>query len=102
MGTQTILANETVSISELRNNIGRYFTDHAIAVLSNNKPTGYVIGAKAFEAMVNMLLQAQQTESFNGSFRPTSDRLKAITQKGLQILENASEDELKELGKFSE
>lgn len=50
--THTILADETVSVSELKKSPSQYFTDHAIAVLSNNRPTGYVIGAAAYEANV--------------------------------------------------
>lgn len=37
MKTHKILADETISVSELRKNPGQYFTDHAIAVLSSNR-----------------------------------------------------------------
>ena len=102
MRTHTILANESVSMTDLRNNLKDYFTDHAIAVLSNNKPAGYVIGASAYEAMVNLLMQAQQTETFDASFVPASERLKAITRKGMEMIEDASSKELDKLGQYSE
>jgi len=47
VSTQTILADETVSISEFRKKNQEYFTGHAIAVLSSNRTAGYIIGAEA-------------------------------------------------------
>jgi len=102
VSTHTILADETVSVSDLRKNPSHYFTDHAIAVLSNNRPTGYVIGADAYEALVALLAQVQQTETFPGQFRPTAERMKAITRKGMTLLEDASEEQAEKLGEFSE
>ncbi|MCU7875288.1 MAG: type I toxin-antitoxin system antitoxin YafN [Candidatus Thiodiazotropha sp. (ex Lucinoma borealis)] len=102
MSTHTILADETVSVTELRKNPSQYFTDHAIAVLSNNRPTGYMIGAAAYEAMVAMLTQMQQEQVFQGQFQPTAERMKAITDKGMELLANASKEQLEELGQFSE
>lgn len=102
MSTYTILADETVSVSELRKNPSQYFTDHAIAVLSNNRPTGYVIGAHAYEVIVSMLTQMQQEETFQGQFQPTAERMKAITGAGLELLTNASKEQIEELGQFSE
>lgn len=96
MGTHKILADETISVSELRKNPGQYFTDHAIAVLSNNRLTGYVIGAEAYEALVALLMQNQVTEHFTGRFRPTAAHMKTIAQKGAELLANASEEELGE------
>ncbi len=99
MSTQTILADETVSISELRKKPQEYFTDHAIAVLSNNRTAGYVIGAEAYETLLMILRQSQQLETFEGRFRPTAERLREITEKGAKLLENATEEQL---GSFSE
>lgn len=100
--THTILANETVSVSELKKSPSQYFTDHAIAVLSNNRPTGYVIGAAAYEAMVSMLKQINQTETFPSEFSPTAEEMRKITAKGMALLENASNQDLENLGSFSE
>jgi len=100
--THTILADETVSVSELKKSPSQYFTNHAIAVLSNNRPTGYVIGAAAYEAMVTMLKQINQTETFQGEFCPTAEEMRKITAKGMELLENASEQDLGKLGNFSE
>ncbi|GMR20984.1 MAG: type I toxin-antitoxin system antitoxin YafN [Gammaproteobacteria bacterium] len=99
VSTQTILADETVSISELRKKPKEYFTDHAIAVLSNNRTAGYVIGAEAYETLLMILRQSQQLETFEGRFRPTAERLREITEKGAKLLENATEEQL---GSFSE
>jgi antitoxin YafN len=99
MKTHKILADETISVSELRKNPGQYFTDHAIAVLSSNRPIGYVIGSETYEALVALLVQNQETEHFTGRFRPTAARMKTIARKGAELLANASEEELAE---FSE
>ena len=100
--THTILADETVSVSELKKSPSQYFTDHAIAVLSNNRPTGYVIGAAAYEAMVSMLKQVNQTETFQSEFSLTAEEMRKITAKGMALLENASAQDLEKLGNFSE
>ncbi len=99
--TYTILADETVSVSDLKKSPSQYFTDHAIAVLSNNRPAGYVIGASAYEALVSMLIQCQQMETFSGEFRPTANRMREITTKGMELLQNASSDDLKKLENYS-
>lgn len=99
VSTQTILADETVSISELRKKPQEYFTDHAIAVLSNNRTAGYIIGAEAYETLLMILRQSQQFETFEGRFRPTAERLREITEKGTKLLEDATEEQL---GSFSE
>jgi antitoxin YafN len=99
MNTQTILAEETVSITDFRKNPKGYFTDHAIGVLSNNRPAGYVIGAVAYEAMVAIVKQSVGNSFFEGRFMPTAERMKEITQQGAQLLDNASEEDLEQ---FSE
>ena len=99
MNIQTIMAEETVSISDFRKNPKGYFTDHAIGVLSNNRPAGYVIGAEAYEALVAIITQTQANSFFEGSFKPTAKRMKEITQQGMQLLADASEEDLE---KFSE
>ncbi len=99
--TYTILADETVSVSDLKKSPSQYFTDHAIAVLSNNRPAGYIIGASAYEALVSMLSQCQQTEAFSGEFKPTASRMREITAKGMELLEKASSDDLEKLGNYS-
>ncbi|VAW51426.1 hypothetical protein MNBD_GAMMA06-1196 [hydrothermal vent metagenome] len=99
--THTILADETVSVSDLKKSPSQYFTDHAIAVLSNNRPAGYVIGASAYEALVSMLSQCQQGETFFGEFRPTASRMREITTKGMELLQNAPTDDLEKLGNYT-
>ncbi len=50
-----ILAEQTVSITELRKNPAQYFIDEPVVVLSKNKPVGYMLSAKLFETIVDML-----------------------------------------------
>lgn len=58
-----------------------------------------MIGAEAYEALITLLRQGQETEHFTGRFRPAAVRMKTIAQKGAELLANASEEEL---GEFSE
>lgn len=94
MSTRQIFADVTVSISELRKKPQEYFTDHAIAVISNNRPVGYVIGAEAYESLVSILRQSQQVNTFKGRFRPTAERLREIAGGGAKYLKDASEEQL--------
>lgn len=91
---QRILAEHSVSITELRKNPAQYFTDEPIAVLSNNKPTGYTLSAKLFEALVDMLEKQQIENQFTAQFRPSTEQLRAIAQHGQALLEQATDDDL--------
>ena len=56
--TQTIFANTTVSISDLRKNISTIIDeagDSVVAVLNNNKPAAYLLSAKAYESLLERL-----------------------------------------------
>jgi len=75
------LADKTVSVSELKKSPSKYFTGEPIAVLSNNQTIGYVLGASVYEALVSMLNQCQQSETFPGAFKPTAERMREITAK---------------------
>lgn len=94
MSTQTILADQTVAISELRKKPQEYFTDRPIAVLSNNRTAGYVIGAEAYEAIMAVLRQSRQTETFAGRFRPTAERLRELAAQGMKDLAMANAADL--------
>lgn len=80
MSIRRIFAEVTVSISELRNKPKLYFTDQPIAVISHNRPVGYVIGARAYEDLVSILCQSQQDDTFEGRFQPTAARLREIVE----------------------
>lgn len=99
MSTHKILAEETVSVSELRKNPSLYFTDHPVAVMAHNHATGYVVGAELFETMMNIIEQNQAAKTVVGQFRPASARLKEIAKESAEFLLQASEEEL---GHFSE
>lgn len=96
---QRILAEHTVSITELRKNPAQYFTDEPVVVLSNNKPAGYMISAKLFEAMVDMIEKQQAANQVTAHFRPTAEQLRAIAQQGNTLLSQATDEEL---GEFTE
>lgn len=99
MSTQAIFAEQTVSITELRKNPAQYFADEPVAVLSNNKPAGYMVSTAVFEMLVKAMEQQQRTAGFKAGFRPTAARLDAIAARGNELLQDATDADL---GEFSE
>ena len=104
--TQKVYAEQSVSITELKNNPNAVFAEAgngAIAVLSHNKPKGYILSEKQFVEMIEtmeMLMEGQKIQNnVIAKFRPTNARLKAIADKGEALLLQASKEEL---GQFSE
>ncbi len=87
-----ILAEHTISMTELRKNPAQYFTDEPIAVLSNNKPAGYMLSASLFEAMIDLLEKQQANRQFVAKFRPTAEQLKAIALHGQALVEQAIDE----------
>ncbi len=55
---ETILANKSVGLSELKANpaaVMRTAEQEPVAILNRNKPAGYVIGAAQWEAITEIL-----------------------------------------------
>ena len=52
--------------------------------------------------MVAMFRQTNQTETFQSEFCPTAVEMRKITNKGMALLENVSDQDLEKLGSFSE
>ena len=92
MPTQHIYAEQTVSITELRKNPAQFFKEEPVAVLSINKPAGYMVNPELFEQMINLL--AANTKTVESQFRPARARLEAIAKKGEELLLNATEEQL--------
>lgn len=97
MASYAILAEKAVSVSEARKNLSQYFTDEPVAVLSNNKPAGYMLSAELYEKMLRIIEASGAVEQ--GLFRPTALRLKEISRVSEQLLLNA---EIAKLSEFSE
>lgn len=96
METHAILAEKSVSISALRNNPAQYFGDQPIAVLSHNKPTGYLIGAELFEQMMELIEDLEEARSFRGSFRPTGAQLAEYCKRGAELIVNATPEQMED------
>lgn len=92
MAMQTILADKTVSASELRKSPCQFFTDKPVAVLSHSKTAGYMVGAELFEKMVALIEEAYPEVS--SAFRPASARLDAIAYQCTELLLSASDNDL--------
>ena len=69
-----ILAEKSVNITELRKNPAKYFIDQPVAVLSNNRPAGYLLSASAFEALMDMLAEQEEKKPIKARFRPSAAR----------------------------
>ena len=92
MPIQPIFAEKTVSVTELRKHPSQFFLNEPVAVLSNNKTAGYIIGAELFEKIVHQLTANSTTQ--NATFRPTAARLEAIAAEGAELLLAAADEEL--------
>jgi antitoxin YafN len=91
-----ILVEKSVSITELRKNPALYLSGEPVAVLSNNRPAGYLMGPEVFEAIMEALQQREQGREIAGSFRPSAAQLRSIAQRGNELLGKASVQDLSE------
>ncbi|NIF23485.1 type I toxin-antitoxin system antitoxin YafN [Candidatus Pantoea multigeneris] len=91
---ERILAEKAINITELRKNPAKFFIDEPVAVLSNNRPAGYMVSAKVFEELIDLLEEKQGRVHTTARFRPTSERLSDIADNGLTLLQNASDSDL--------
>jgi antitoxin YafN len=93
MATQQVLTERTISISEFRKNPGKVFEEeHPVAVLSNNKPAGYVVSTTVYEQMVTLIERYAPGQA--ATFRPGKARLQSIADQCAQWLENADAEAL--------
>ena len=63
--THAIYAHTTVSMTDLRRNPSGILEDAGdlpVAVLNHNKPTAYLLSAKAYEALLERLEDAELTQ----------------------------------------
>ncbi|ROR14578.1 type I toxin-antitoxin system antitoxin YafN [Erwinia sp. JUb26] len=93
---ERILAEKSINITELRKNPAKYFIDEPVAVLSNNRPAGYMVSARVFEALIDLLEEKQGKTHITARFRPTAERLNHIADSGQALLESASDKDLTE------
>ena len=68
--TQTIFAQQTVSMTDLRRNPSEVIevANHSpVAILNHNKPAAYLISAAAYEDMLEQLEDAALTKTVQAS-----------------------------------
>ena len=97
MSMSVILAKKTVSLTDLRKNPAQYFIEEPVAVLSNNKPAGYMLSTAVYEQLLKAAEQ-QGVQTFRARFRPDETRLKAVGEQGNTLLEQASDEDLEFVG----
>ncbi|WP_343554102.1 type I toxin-antitoxin system antitoxin YafN [Pantoea sp.] len=93
---ERILAEKTINITELRKNPAKFFIDEPVAVLSNNRPAGYMLSAHLFEELIDLLEQKQGNNHTPARFRPSASRLNEIVENGQALLQSASDKDLNE------
>jgi antitoxin StbD len=62
---ETIYANKTVSVTELKRNLATVLSQaeqEAIAILSHNKPEAYLLSAKHYERLLELLEDAEDAK----------------------------------------
>lgn len=101
MGMNSILAERSVSITDLRKNPGQYFLGEPVAVLSNNRPAGYMIGQELFQELMRLVEQAEGERTITGRFRMSTDALRQIGQRGADLLSDASPKDMEEYSRWS-
>ena len=92
MTIQTIYAEKTVSVTEVRKNPCQYFIEEPVAVLSNNKTAGYMVSKDMFESMLELI----DSKLIQAKFRLSKDRLKELAALNEEYLLSASDDDLNE------
>ncbi len=92
MNTHHIYAEQTVSITELRKNPAQFFRDEPVAVLSNNKPAGYMLSAELYERLIHLL--EENANVTDATFRPSRARMEAIAKHGEALLLSATNEDL--------
>lgn len=67
--------------------------DQPVAVLSNNRPAGYLLSASAFEALMDMLAEQEEKKPIKARFRPSAARLEEITRRAEKYLNDMTDDD---------
>jgi antitoxin YafN len=91
-----ILVEKSVSITELRKNPARYLSGEPVAVLSNNRPAGYMMSPEVFEAIIDALQQREKGKEIAASFQPSAAQLRSIAQRGNALIADANDELMSE------
>ncbi|MFJ5409556.1 type I toxin-antitoxin system antitoxin YafN [Pectobacterium punjabense] len=90
------IEEKLININEVNDNPAKYFIDVPVAVLSKNRPAGYMVSAKVFEELIDLLEEKQGRVHTAARFRPTAERLSDIADSGQKLLQKASDKDLTE------
>lgn len=78
----------TIDISEFKRDPKKYLSGEALAVTAEGQVIGYAIGELEYKILLDIVRQCGQTETFEGQFNPSSERLRQIAKESQSRLES--------------
>lgn len=78
----------TVDISKFKKDPEKYLKGESVAVTAEGNVLGYAIDELEYRALMAMIRQCEQTETFEGQFNPSRERLREIAEKCQSHLES--------------
>lgn len=92
---RSLVPDKVIPIDELRKAPEECFTDQAVAVSSDDgKIIGYLLDTTLYEEMMSIIRQSEQTDTFEGSFQVSEERLREIVSQAELVLSNATDSDL--------
>lgn len=91
---RSLVPDKVIPIDELRKAPEECFIDQAVAVSSDDKIIGYLLNATLYEEIMSIIRQSEQTDTFEGNFQVSEERLREIANQAELVLSKATDSEL--------